>query len=105
MNDRFTIENFQEMFRQSDCTFRNPIICMSLKTKIWWDVFMLLPAKTKFFWTDTRRAYNYAELTPYNKGNLWKIRCFSNGHFDVYFGTVKKAYCTTIQDALKLISK
>lgn len=81
-------------------------IYMSLKGKIAWDVyFQLRSMNIRVFWTDTKTALEYAEITPINKGNLWKIRCFCNGHYDVYYGTIKKAYCTTIQDTLKFIQQ
>lgn len=81
-------------------------ILMSVKSKIIFDsYFMLRETKIKFFWTDTPKAIDHAELTPYNKGNLWKIRCFYDGSCRVYYGTIKKAWCTTIIDAINFINK
>lgn len=103
----FKLEDFNELFRQMDRPHPQRFtIPMGLKNKIIWDTtFALREIKGRFFWTDTRRAYDYAEITPYSKGSLWKIRCFPQGHYHVYYGTVKKVYCTTIQDAINFINK
>lgn len=55
------------------------------------------------WFTDTSKAIDWIEITPYNKGNLWKIRCLFNKTFHVYYGTVRTVYCTTLQDALSFI--
>lgn len=56
------------------------------------------------FYTDTKSARGkYVEFTPFNKGNLWKIRYFYYGYFKVYFGTKEIAYCTTLKDCLQTI--
>ena len=102
----FTIGDFHELFRRMDHTppKRHPLV-MGFKQAIMYNTSLrLVGVKMKCFWTDTRRAYDYAEITPYNKGNLWKIRCFYDGHYDVYHGTIKKAYCTTIQDVINFIN-
>lgn len=103
----FKLEDFNELFRQMDQSRPSRFtILMGLKEKIRADTyFRLIGIKMKLYWTDTRRAYDYAEITPYNKGSLWKIRCFAQGHYHVYYGTVKKSYCTTIQDAINFINK
>lgn len=81
-------------------------ILMSIKQMIRFNVYNVLAVKKiNFFWTDTPKAFDYAELTPYNKGCLWKIRIFLDDHCAVYYGTVKKAWCTTIHDAIKFIPK
>ena len=106
--ERFTLEDFNEACKQMDYVshYREPYITMSFQQKIRLDTYAKAWAiKVKFFWTETKRAYDYCEITPYNKGFLWKIRCFYDGHYDVYFGTVKKCYATTIQDALNFINK
>lgn len=58
-----------------------------------------------FFLTSTPKARGkYREYTPFNKGNLWKIRYYLPGHFKVFYGTIEKAYCTTFTDCLKVIN-
>jgi len=53
-----------------------------------------------------RKFVDYVELSPYNKGNLYKIRvAFSQGLiFNVYYGTKHIAYCTTLKSALKIVN-
>ena len=56
------------------------------------------------FYTDTKAARGkYVEFTPFNKGNLWKLRYFYHGYFRLYFGTKEIAYCTTLKDCLQII--
>lgn len=102
----FKLEDFNELCRHMDRS--RPSRCaipVGLKAKIRLNTYcMLAGIKLKIYWTDTRRAYDYAEITPYNKGSLWKVRCFAQGHYHVYYGTVKKAYCTTIQEVINFIN-
>ena len=42
-------------------------------------------------------------VTPYYKGNLWKIKVIAKHHYHVYHGTKDVAYCTTLKDCFKLI--
>lgn len=58
----------------------------------------------KFFITTTKIAIGYIELTPFNKGNLWKIRKFY-GYYHVYYGTKKICYCSTILSVYKIVNK
>lgn len=58
--------------------------------------------KIKWFQTTTKKAKGYIERTPFNKGNLWKVRKYMQ-HYDVYFGTKKVAYCTNLESVIKTI--
>lgn len=104
----FTISMFNDLVKKMDKDRPSEIrIPVSMHTMITLDISCVIAfhkIKGRFFHTETRKAYDYIELTPYNKGNLWKIRCFHH-HFRVYYGTQNRAYCTTLQDCLKLIPK
>lgn len=105
-----TIKELNEWFIELDRQYRPPkelIIPMGMQQKIMWDVscmkeFHKIPGR--MFYTDTKKAHDYIEITPYNKGNLWKIRCFFN-YFHIYHGTIRKAYCSTFIDAINFIPK
>jgi hypothetical protein len=102
------ISEWVEKLYRDDRPPKEMVLYMSLKSKIDLDTavaFLYFGIKIRKFYTDTKRAYDYTEITPYNKGNLWKIRCFYQGYYHVYYGTFKKAYCTTIQDAINFILK
>lgn len=57
------------------------------------------------FFTSTNKAFDYLEFTPYNKGNLYKIRYYYKGYFKVFYGTTQRAYCTNLHDCLKIINQ
>lgn len=79
---------------------------MGVDQKMDWDFkFMVhvLELGAYFYSTSTPKALGkYREYTPFNKGNLWKIRYYFNGHFKVFYGTKEKAYCTSLSDCLKI---
>lgn len=104
----FTLKMFNDMAVEWDKCRPKPFSPpVSLQTSIRLDVQVELQVHEidgRFFFTETRQAHDYIELTPYNKGNIWKIRCFKHS-FHVYFGTTIKAYCTTIRDAIRFITK
>lgn len=80
-------------------------LLMGLEQKMVFDfMFMMQHEKLHGFITN-RRSLNskYIEFTPYNKGNLWKLRYFYEGHFKVFYGTKETAYCTTLKDCLSII--
>jgi hypothetical protein len=81
-------------------------LLMGLDHKMYYDLYFMLSINygPDGFFTDTKAARGkYVEFTPYNKGNLWKLRYFYNGHFRVFFGTKEIAYCTTLKDCLPFI--
>lgn len=109
MSGEFTIKDFQsicDVLCKQQPPKREFQLVWGLQQKIVFDFFVALDYyknKDRFFPTDTKVANDYVEYTPYNKGNLWKIRLYFN-KIDVYYGTKKKAYTTNIQDALKFIN-
>jgi len=58
--------------------------------------------KIMWFYTSTKRAYEYAEFTPFNKGCLYKVRQYG-AYLKVYYGTKEIAHCTTPKDAYNFI--
>lgn len=56
------------------------------------------------FYTTSSRANGYIEFTPYNKGNLWKIR-FYGKMYKVFYGTKDISYTTSLQDCITLINQ
>jgi hypothetical protein len=83
-------------------------LLMGTDQKMDWDFkFMVHYMKlgVAFYPTSTPKSFGkYREYTPYNKGNLWKIRYYLPSYFKVFYGTIEKAYCTTITDCLKVIN-
>jgi len=79
---------------------------MGLDQKMYYDFWFMIYKCDGLhgFFTDTKAARGkYIEFTPYNKGNLWKLRYFHQGYFNVFFGTTQIAYCTTLKDCLSFI--
>lgn len=68
--------------------------------------FLALNSGFRFFNTSTPKARGkYVEYTPFNIGNLWKIRYYLGGYFKVFYGTQEKAYCTTLDDCIKQLKQ
>jgi hypothetical protein len=78
---------------------------MGLHQKIAFDFrLMLCNNKVNGYFTNTNQSKGrYVEFTPYNKGNLYKIRYYRDGYLKVFYGTKELAYCTTIKDCLQII--
>lgn len=86
---------------------RDYIIYMGIKQKLYYDFaieIMFTKVGFKYFNTTTKRTVGYIEITPFNKGNLTKIRKYHD-HYEVWYATRKIAYCTTLLSVYKLITK
>lgn len=106
MAERFTIEMFNELCRSEGAKpIRKWTIPISFQEKLWHDFMfsdVMSRQKIKWFYTSTKKAFDYAEFTPFNKGCLFKIRRYST-HFKVFFGTKELCYSTSLADCLKVI--
>lgn len=83
-------------------------ILMGVQKKLDWDFIFEwslgdTTRKIKFWDTTTKKAIDYREYTPFNKGGLWKVRKFFK-FFHVYYGTQKMAYCTSLNSCLDFIT-
>lgn len=57
----------------------------------------------KYFTCSYKTHPNSIWITPYNNGNLWKIKV--TGHiYRVYYGTTKKIYATSLKDCIDYIN-
>lgn len=85
---------------------REYVMYMGLKQKLTFELsieFSLLAPKRKIFNTTTNHD-NCIWITPFNKGNLWKIKRTYQA-FYVYYGTIQKIYATSLKDCLNFINQ
>ena len=70
---------------------------MGFKSKLIYDFSfesILYGCDFRYFFTDTKIAIDYVEITPFNKGCLIKVRIYK-GYYNIYLGTKKISYCST----------
>lgn len=78
---------------------------MGLEQKMVFDLMFMIHHEGLYGFNTNQKASKakYLEFTPYNKGNLFKLRYYPEGHFKVFYGTKEIAYCTTLKDCLPFI--
>lgn len=80
---------------------------MALRQKLWFDLQIEVYSsgiKGKWFDTTTKYDKDCIWITPFNKGNLWKIKRTFKCYY-VYYGTFNKIYATSFKDCLNYINK
>lgn len=77
---------------------------MKIDYEFWFQYHLLNPTFKAFTTSTPVSSGKYREYTIHNKGSLWKIRLYLEGHFKVFYGTQEKAYCTTLKDCINIIT-
>jgi len=110
---RFSLRDLERAIVEASIPQSPPPILMTLNSKQQFDVFFeygMLDKRTRpklhFISWPQRRRLDFIEFKLYSKGSLWTIRRygFNDGYYTVYYGTLKRAYCTTLNDCISFIN-